>query len=81
MHTFTIHQAKTNLSKLIKLAEAGEEVVIARGNAPAVRMLPVAVRGRKLGRGSFADLRGAISNQAFFDPLPQDEQKLWEGQE
>lgn len=37
MPTFTVHQAKTNLSKLIEKAEAGEEVVIARGDKPAAR--------------------------------------------
>lgn len=36
-----IHQAKTNLSKLIERAEAGEEVVIARNGKPAVRLMPV----------------------------------------
>jgi prevent-host-death family protein len=79
MNVFTMHEAKTNLSKLIKLVEAGEEVVIARGNSPVVRLLPIVERGPKLGQGSFADLRGAISNKAFFDPLPEVEQKLWEG--
>jgi len=37
-----IHQAKTNLSKLIEKAEAGEEVVIARNGKPVVRLTPVA---------------------------------------
>jgi prevent-host-death family protein len=36
-----IHSAKTNLSKLIEQAEAGEEVVIARNGKPAVRLTPV----------------------------------------
>lgn len=36
-----IHAAKTNLSKLIQRAEAGEEVVIARNGKPAVRLAPV----------------------------------------
>jgi prevent-host-death family protein len=36
-----IHQAKTNLSKLIEQAEAGEEVVIARNGKPAVRLTPI----------------------------------------
>ena len=36
-----IHNAKTNLSKLIERAEAGEEVVIARNGKPAVRLVPV----------------------------------------
>ena len=36
-----IHEAKTNLSKLIRLAEAGEEVIIARDDVPVVRLMPV----------------------------------------
>jgi prevent-host-death family protein len=36
-----IHAAKTNLSKLIEKAEAGEEVVIARNGKPAVKLTPV----------------------------------------
>ncbi|MEJ0064318.1 MAG: type II toxin-antitoxin system prevent-host-death family antitoxin [Caulobacteraceae bacterium] len=36
-----IHAAKTNLSKLIKRAQAGEEIVIARNGAPMVRLAPV----------------------------------------
>jgi prevent-host-death family protein len=36
-----IHQAKTNLSKLIEQAEAGEEVVIARNGKPVVRLTAV----------------------------------------
>ena len=37
-----IHSAKTNLSKLIEQAEAGEEVVIARNGKPTVRLTPIA---------------------------------------
>jgi prevent-host-death family protein len=37
-----IHAAKTNLSKLIEKAEAGEEVVTARNGKPAVKLTPVA---------------------------------------
>jgi prevent-host-death family protein len=36
-----IHAAKTNLSKLIQRAEAGEEVIVARNGKPAVRLTPV----------------------------------------
>lgn len=35
-----IHEAKTQLSKLIAAAEGGEEVVIARAGKPAVRLVP-----------------------------------------
>jgi prevent-host-death family protein len=36
-----IHAAKTNLSKLIERAEAGEEVIVARNGKPVVRLTPV----------------------------------------
>ena len=36
-----IHAAKTNLSKLIERAEAGEEVIVARNGKPAVKLTPV----------------------------------------
>src|ERR1700688_2850334 len=36
-----VHQAKTNLSKLILRAEAGDEVVIARDGKPVVKLVPV----------------------------------------
>ena len=34
-----VHQAKTNLSKLIQKVLDGEEVIIARGNQPVVKMV------------------------------------------
>ena len=44
MATYTVHAAKTNLSKLIERAEAGEEIIIARGKKPVVRLVPWACR-------------------------------------
>ena len=78
MTTVTIHKAKTQLSKLIARAEAGEEIVIARGKEPVVRLEPVFVHkgkripGRLKGKLNIPDL-------FFFDPLPEEELKLWEG--
>lgn len=37
----TIHDAKTQLSRLIERALAGEEIVIARGKQPLVRLVPL----------------------------------------
>ncbi len=59
MPTYTIHAAKTNLSKLVARAEAGEEVVLARGKDPVVKIVPVAPKpkrqfGRLKGRGRSA---------------------------
>lgn len=41
MKVVNIHQAKTHLSKLIQEAVEGEEIVIARGNQPIVRLVLV----------------------------------------
>lgn len=41
MQIANIHQAKTNLSELIRRAIAGEEVIIARSNEPLVRLEPI----------------------------------------
>ncbi len=46
----SIRAAKTNLSKLIEAALQGEEVVIAKGKRPVVRIVPIAARsGFKIG--------------------------------
>jgi prevent-host-death family protein len=41
-----LHAAKTNLSKLVALAERGEHVTIARAGRPVVRLVPVAKKRR-----------------------------------
>jgi prevent-host-death family protein len=63
-----ICDAKTQLSKLVERAEAGEEIIIARGGRPAAKLVPFrwpAVK-RKPGR-----MRGRIRLGRDFDaPLP-----------
>ena len=77
MTVFNVHQAKTNLSKLIAEAEAGGEVVIARDGQPVVRLVAVA---QKL-RPTFGSMKGLISiDERFFEPLPDDELALWNGE-
>jgi prevent-host-death family protein len=49
----TIHEAKTQFSKLVRRAEAGEEIVVRRGRDPVARIAPLArKRGGVTGRGS-----------------------------
>ena len=81
MVTVTIHKAKTELSKLLKRVEAGEEIMIARGNKEIARIVPAAVPANPKPRqpGSMKHLLGKIPDSAFFEPLPEDELKLWEG--
>lgn len=71
MTKVTIHVAKTNLSKLIARAEAGEEITIYRDDKPAAKLVAAndAARlpDRKPGR-----LKGIIEwDDRFFEPLPQ----------
>ena len=42
MKPITIHKAKTNLSRLIERACKGEDIVIARGKKPVVRLVAIA---------------------------------------
>jgi prevent-host-death family protein len=72
----SIHAAKTQLSRLVKRAEKGEEVIIARGSTPVARLTrlrPVRPARR------FGAMRGrARVTRAFFESLPERELKRWE---
>lgn len=77
MATYPMHFAKTNLSDLVARAEAGEEVILARGKEPAVRLVPVPREQPRRQRGR---LKGrAWIGPEFFEPLPEEELALWEG--
>jgi prevent-host-death family protein len=63
-----IYDAKTRLSQLVDRAEAGEEIVIARGGRPAARLVPFKSPGVKRRPGR---MRGRIRIARDFDaPLP-----------
>jgi prevent-host-death family protein len=74
MTVVTVHEAKTNLSKLIAEAMAGGDVVIAKGQIPAVRLVPVKpVRKRQYGV-----LKDIITiDDRFDEPLPDSELAAW----
>ena len=74
-----VHQAKTQLSKLIAAALAGEEVVIARGSEPVVKLIPVTPISKKRMPGKYKGLFKLTD--AFFEPLPEEELALWEGKD
>jgi antitoxin (DNA-binding transcriptional repressor) of toxin-antitoxin stability system len=80
MTVVTIHQAKTNLSKLLKLVEAGEEVIIARGDKKIARIVAEPKpQPKSRGYGAWKHLAGKIPDSVFFDPLPDEELDAWEG--
>ena len=79
MQTINIHAAKTQLSRLIDQAAAGEEIVIARAGKPVARLVSLAVpppvRKRVLGA-----LAGQMTVPDDFDaPLPDDVLDAFEG--
>lgn len=76
MKTVTIHEAKTNLSRLIERACRGEEIIISRGPDPVARLVPIA--GHK-GQRKLGMLKGKlVVGPEFFEPLPDEELDRWE---
>ena len=75
MLVVNVHQAKTQLSRLLARVEAGEDVVIARRGEPVARLVGCKPRSRRQ-----ADiLKGRlVVPESFFDPLPEEELRAWE---
>ncbi|MDB4905481.1 MAG: hypothetical protein JWO05_265 [Gemmatimonadetes bacterium] len=75
MSIHNMHAAKTNLSELVRRAERGEEILLARHGTPVARLVPLsaAPAGRRFGA-----LKGLVLlGPEFFDPLPDDELDRW----
>ncbi len=72
-----MHDAKSQLSKLVERACAGEEIVIARAGKPAVRLTPVEP-APEWKRPIGLDVGKVIIHDSFFDPLPDDFMKAFE---
>ena len=76
MSIVTIHKAKSTLSRLIKKASAGEEIILARGEKPVARLVPV---GETKGKRQPGALKGKLHvGPEFFTPLPLEELAGWE---
>lgn len=75
MFVVNVHQAKTQLSRLLARVEAGEDVVIARRGEPVARLVGCKPRSKRQ-----ADiLKGkVVIPDSFFDPLPEEELTAWE---
>ena len=72
MATYTVHQAKTHFSKLLKEAEAGLEVIVMRGDVPVAKIVPIkAVFSRQQLAGAYAK-PGHFDDDAF-DPMTDEE--------
>ena len=77
MKQVNIHQAKTELSKLVERAEAGEEVIIARAGKPAAKLVPLTTVGKRRRLG-LLDGKFRIPDD-FNAPLPESVLRAFEG--
>ena len=76
MVVVNVHEDKTQLSRLLAQAEAGEEIVIARRGEPVARLVACKTRGKR----QPDVLKGkVVIPDTFFDPLPEEEITVWEG--
>lgn len=67
---YNMHDAKSNLSRLVDLAAAGREIIIARDGRPAARLVALE-SGRRRVRLGIAEGRFSVPED-FDDPLPDE---------
>jgi prevent-host-death family protein len=70
-----VHEAKSNLSKLLELAHSGKEIIIGKAGKPYARLVPLAKEPARRRPGR---LPGRVGEE-FFEPLPAEELDAWEG--
>lgn len=71
-----IHEAKTNLSRLVEAVERGERVIITRHGVPTAELVPARPSQVRLG-----GLAGVVAPPPaeFLAPLAEDDLRDWEG--
>jgi prevent-host-death family protein len=78
MKQVNVHQAKTQLSKLLRRVAAGEEISIANRGVPVARLVPVSTGKRDRAVGAYGD---TIKIADDFDaPLPDEILDAFEGE-
>lgn len=68
MKTVNVHEAKTQLSRLLERAHAGEEIVIAKSGEPYARLVPLDIKAPKRQPGTLQESVEIADD--FFEPLP-----------
>jgi prevent-host-death family protein len=72
MHTVSIHEAKTQLSRLVDEAASGEPFIIAKAGKPMVKVIPLqAPTGEQVRRLGF--LKGEIQVPDDFDRMGEED--------
>ena len=80
MITATMFEAKTKLSELVKQAQKGEEVVITSGREKKPVAKIVALEPKVPKRLGFMEIPGFELGDTFWEPLPEEELRLWNGE-
>ena len=71
---YTVHQAKTHFSRLLKEAEAGQEVIVMRGNKPVAKLIPIDEPAPAPEFARIGGFEGLIQfDDRIFDPLTDEE--------
>lgn len=77
MEIINIHEAKTNLSRIVETVFQGSEVILAKAGKPMVKIVPLRAQKKEI---KFGVLKGKIRVADDFDaPLPADVLALFEG--
>ncbi|MBI5659013.1 MAG: type II toxin-antitoxin system Phd/YefM family antitoxin [Nitrosomonadales bacterium] len=77
MEIINIHEAKTNLSRIVETVFQGSEVILAKAGKPMAKIVPLQAQKRAI---KFGVLKGKIRVADDFDePLPDDVLALFEG--
>jgi prevent-host-death family protein len=80
MEAVNIHQAKTNLSRLLSRVELGEEIIISNRGVPVAKLIPFHPASNR--RASLGQDQGKfIVPENFNDPLPEEILASFEGSE
>lgn len=69
MKKTNLHEAKTNLSKLVELAIQGEEIIICKAGNPVARLIAIHPKKKTRRPGIWA---GKVTIKEDFDELPNE---------
>jgi prevent-host-death family protein len=75
-HIVNMRDARSNLSKLVRQAQAGDEVILARAGTPVAKIVPYMAEPRRSIIGAMKDVIPGISDEDW-EASDRDVAKLW----
>lgn len=73
MASYNIHEAKSNLSRLVKKTEHGEEVIIMRNGDPVAELVPYRRPGKKKIKLGFGASQAHEIDKDWWKPMTDEE--------